>query len=146
MRATGAQAGVYRDGMEFNQPLLACPMASHPGKLPKRWGLLEITPQNVVVSALKPGSDGTAVLRVYEATGQATTAKIRLSAQVAAAEEVNLMEDPGRKLPVADNTLQFDLRPFEIKTIKLRLQPNVKHNRAVSGQRSAVSYQSWPQR
>ena len=33
------------------------------------------------------------------------------------------MEDPGRKLAVADNTLQLDLRPFEIKTIKLRLQP-----------------------
>jgi alpha-mannosidase len=44
-------AGVYRDGMEFNQPLLTCPMAAHRGDLPKRWGFLEITPQNIVVSA-----------------------------------------------------------------------------------------------
>jgi len=64
------------------------------------------------------------VLRVYEAAGGPTAAaKIRLSAQVVAAEEVNLMEDPGRKLAVADNTVQVDLRPFEIKTIKFQLQP-----------------------
>ena len=101
-------------------------MASHPGKLPKRWGFLEITPQNVVMSALKPGPDGTAVLRIYEAAGQKTVAKIRLSAEVVAAEEVNLMEDPGSKLSVADNSLQLELRPFEIKTIKLQLQPCTK--------------------
>jgi alpha-mannosidase len=115
-------AGVYRDGMEFNQPLMAYSMASHPGKLPKQWGFLEITPHNIVVSAMKPGADGTAVLRLYEATGQATTAKIRLPAQTVAAEEVNLMEDPGRRLPVADDSLQLDFHPFEIKTIKLQTQ------------------------
>ncbi len=115
-------AGVYRDGMEFNQPLVAWPMAVHRGSLPKRWGFLEVTPQNIVISAMKPGADGAAVLRVYEATGRATSAKIRLSGQIAAAEEVNLMEDPGRKLPVADNTVELNFHPFEIKTIKLQMQ------------------------
>ena len=100
------QAGVYRDGMEFNHPLLARTAGTHSGELPKRWGLLDIAPQNVVVSALKPSADGTAVLRVYEATGQPTAAKLRLSATVEAAEEVNLMEDPGNKLAVADNGLE----------------------------------------
>ena len=126
-------------GMEFNHPLMACPMASHPGKLPKRWGFLEITPQNIVVSALKPGPDGTAVLRIYEAAGQATVAKIRLSAQVVAAEEVNLMEDPGRKLPVTDNTLQLDFRPFEIKTIKLFLERGVSPDIPTAGGDARVS-------
>jgi alpha-mannosidase len=135
------EAGVYRDGMEFNNPLMACPMAPHRGKLPARWGLLEVTPRNVVVSALKPGADGTAVLRVYEAAGRASSVKIRLSAQVFAAEEVNLMEDPGRNLPVADRSLQFDLRPFEIKTIKLRLQAEVEHGGGGDSERSAISGQ-----
>jgi len=118
------QAGVYRDGLEFNHPLVARALASHPGVLPNRWGFLEIAPHNVVASALKPGPDGTAVLRVYEAAGQPTAAaQIRLSAHVVEAEEVNLMEDPGHKLAVADNTVKLDLRPFEIKTIKFRLQP-----------------------
>ncbi|MHB8972470.1 MAG: alpha-mannosidase [Pirellulaceae bacterium] len=124
-------AGVYRDGLEFNQPLLAHTAALHDGSGPSRWGLMQITPQNVVLSALKPGRDGTAVLRVYEATGTPTRASIRLSTQIAAAEEVNLMEDSGPKLAVtdADNTLQFDLRAFEIKTIKLWLKPEENANR-----------------
>ena len=117
------QAAIYREGLEFNHPLLAYTMASHPGVLPNRWGFLEVAPQNMVLSTFKPGSDGTAVLRVYEASGKPTAARIRLSAQVLAAEEVNLMEDPGRKLPVADNTLQLDFRPFEIKTVKFQIQP-----------------------
>jgi alpha-mannosidase len=61
-------------------------------------------------------------LRVYEAAGQATAAKIRLAAPVVAAEEVNLLEDPGRKLAVDNNTLQLSFRPFEIKNIKLQYQ------------------------
>jgi len=118
------QAGVYRDGLEFNNPLVAHAVAAHPGILPNRWGFLQVSPQNVVVSALKTGPNSAGVLRVYEAAGQATDASLRLSVQVAAAEEVNLMEDPGRKLDLADkNTLPVHLRPFEIKTITLRLQP-----------------------
>jgi alpha-mannosidase len=117
------QAGVYRAGMEFTNPLLADVQASHAGVLPKRWGFLDIAPQNVVVSALKPGKDGTAMLRVYEATGAATDATIRLSAEVVAAEEVNLMEDRGSHLAVAGNTLKLSFRPFEIKTVSLQLRP-----------------------
>ena len=63
------------------------------------------------------------MLRVYEAEGRPTGAKIRLTPKIVTAEEVNLMEDPGRKLATANNALQLDFRPFEIKTIKLRLRP-----------------------
>jgi alpha-mannosidase len=117
------QATVYRAGLEFNQPLLARAVATHPGSLPKRWGLLEISPQNVVLSALKPGANGTAVLRIYEAAGQPAEATIRLSARVIAGQEVNLMEDSGATLGVVGSSVHLRLRPFEIKTIKLQFQP-----------------------
>jgi alpha-mannosidase len=117
------EAGIYRDGLEFNQPLLALTAAPQPGVLPGRWGLAEIAPPNVVLTALKPAADGTAVLRVHEAIGRPTSATIRLAAKLAAAEEVNLLEDAGKKLAVGDGVLQVDLRPFEIKSIKLWLEP-----------------------
>jgi len=47
---------------------------------------------------------------------------IRLSTPVISAEEVNLMEDPGRKLALNDNSAQLDSRPFEIKTIALAFE------------------------
>lgn len=117
-------AGVHRDAMEFNNPLVVRKVTPHEGKLPSRWGLLEVSSPNVVLSALKPARDGAAVLRVFETTGVATAGvRVKLNAPVAAAGEVNLMEDPVRDLAVTDNAVSFDIKPFEIKTIKLRLQP-----------------------
>ena len=116
------QAAVYRAGLEFNHPLLVRKAAAHAGTLPNRWGLLEISAPNVVLTALKPGPDQSTVLRVYEAAGQAAPGvKIRLHARIAAAHEANLLEDSGRKLKVQNDSLQFDLHPFEIKTIKIQL-------------------------
>ncbi|MBN1343607.1 MAG: hypothetical protein JXQ73_13045 [Phycisphaerae bacterium] len=118
------QAGVYRHGLEFNNPLLVRPVAIHAGTLPDRWGLLRLSHPNVVVSTLKPGQGGTIVVRLYEASGQATPdVRAMLGAKVASADEVNLMEDPVRKLGIQDDTLRFDLRAFEIKTFKVGLRP-----------------------
>jgi alpha-mannosidase len=118
------EAGVYRAGMEFNNPLLARKVSKHPGILPKRWGLLEISNPNVVMTALKSGRDGSAVLRVYEASGRPTAGvKVKVNARVTAAEESNLIEAAGRRLSAQDDTLQFDLRAYEVKTFKLRLSP-----------------------
>jgi alpha-mannosidase len=116
------QAGVYREGLAFNHPLIAVKAEAHAGPLPPRWGLLEITPPNVVLSCLKQGEDDTAILRVYEATGEAARGgSLRFSVSVTSAEEVNLMEEAGRQLLVRDDSVTFDLAPFEIKTFRLRL-------------------------
>ncbi|MEO6436671.1 MAG: glycosyl hydrolase-related protein [Tepidisphaeraceae bacterium] len=118
------RAGVYRDGMEFNHPLVVRKAANHPGALPNRWGLLEISHPNAVLSALKPGQQGAVILRVFETTGMVTSGiKITFRGSLSKAEEVNLMEDPLRDLPVADSGLMFDLKPFEIKTFKVQLRP-----------------------
>jgi len=115
------EGGVHREGLAFNHPLIAMTAAPHAGRWPGRWGLLTLSALNVVVSALKSGADGSAVLRLYEATGQPTHGlKIEFADRIAAAEEVDLMEDPIRKLAIADRTLSIDLRAFEIKTLRIQ--------------------------
>jgi alpha-mannosidase len=117
------QAEIYRQGLEFNHPLIVRKTTPHAGTLPKRWGLLEVSHPNCVISALKPGGDGTSVLRVYEAIGKpAPGVRIKFQGKVTSAHEANLMEDLGRRLETANNTLSFDLGPFEIKTFLLRLR------------------------
>ncbi|NCO39688.1 MAG: hypothetical protein COZ06_10895 [Armatimonadetes bacterium CG_4_10_14_3_um_filter_66_18] len=114
------EAGICREGLAFNNPLVAFTAASYAGVLPNRHGFLEVTHPSVVVSTLKAGDDGTAVLRVYEAAGKPTTAVgITFATPVTSAAEVDLMEEAGSPLEVAADTVQFDLRPFEIKTLKL---------------------------
>jgi len=121
------RAAIYREGMELVQPLLVRKAAPHAGKLAGRWGLLEISRTNVVLTALKPGPGQTTVLRVYEAEGEsATGVTIHLNSGIASACEANLLEDSGRPLKVEKNTIRFDLHPYEIKTIKLSLLPEKK--------------------
>ncbi len=114
-------AGVFRDGLEFNHPLLCRKVLPHAGNLPARWGLLEVSSPNVVVSALKPGREGTTILRVYEAAGRpASGVKIAFNAKVAEARTANLLEEPENELKVENNAVTFDLRPYQIRTFQLK--------------------------
>ncbi|HTS70559.1 MAG TPA: glycoside hydrolase family 38 C-terminal domain-containing protein [Terriglobia bacterium] len=119
-----AEAGVPRAGWEINNPLIVRKVSGHAGNLPPRWGWLDISAANVNLSALKPGRDGSVVVRVYEAAGRPTTGvSISLHAEISSVQETNLLEDAGAELPVNKNSFQFDLHPYEIKTFKLRLRP-----------------------
>jgi alpha-mannosidase len=118
------EAGIARSGHEFNHPLIAMTSGAHQGPLPKQWGLVEMSNPNVLATVLKPAGDGSTVVRVYESSGKATPGvKLKLRGKVTSAEESNLIEDAGRKLSASNDTLQFDMGPYEIKTFKLRLQP-----------------------
>ena len=64
------EAGVFRDGLEFNHPLICRNVLPHAGTLPSRWGLLEVSNPNVVVSSLETEPGGDVALRVYEAAGR----------------------------------------------------------------------------
>ena len=83
--------------------------------------MLEVSKPNVVITALKQAKDGSTILRLYEASGKATPGvKLKGMAKIVSANEANLIEDTGNVLKVAMNTVQFDLKPFEIKTFKFR--------------------------
>ncbi len=119
-----AGSGAYRTGLEFNHPLLVRKVDSHPGRLPASWGFVTVSHPNVVLTAVKPGPDGSTVVRVYEASGKATAGvSVKLNAQVISANETNLLEAAGRKLTVKGSAVTFDLHPYEIKTIRLKLAP-----------------------
>jgi alpha-mannosidase len=119
---TWQDAQVYRSGLEFNNPLVARSIDAHPGSMPKRWGLLQLSAGDVVVSALKPSRDGEIALRVYEAAGQAVQhATVHFTLPLASAREANLIEDPGKTLQISGNTISFDMHPYEIKTFRLRM-------------------------
>ncbi len=117
-------AKVFRDGLEFNHPLIARTVAPHEGSLPGQWGLLELNSPNVVLSALQPTSHGRVAIRVYEAAGQAVPgATATFHAAASAASEVNLLEDTITPVEIEDGKLKFALRPFEIKTFVVDLAP-----------------------
>jgi alpha-mannosidase len=118
---TWQDAAVYRAGLDFNNPLLSRPTSVHAGKLPSRWGLVETTGGSVVLSALKPSREGEAVVRVYEAAGQpAHGVRMHFAVPLVSVRDANLIEDPGGEIAVHQDAFSFDLRPYEIKTFRLR--------------------------
>jgi alpha-mannosidase len=121
---TWQQAGVFRAGLEFSHPLIARPLSQHAGSLPNKFNFLEVTPADVVLSAVKPAEDGEGVIvRVYEAAGQpASDARIHFTSEVLSSAEVNLTEQPLAKEAVEANSISFNLHPFEIKTFKVNLR------------------------
>lgn len=115
------QAGIHREGQAFNNPLIACTAAVHPGDLPPRWGFLEVRHPGVVVSALKPGEDGGVILRMYEATGRAADGvAIDSALPIERVEEVNLVEDLIRPMDISHKGLSVDFSPFQIQTLRLQ--------------------------
>ena len=121
----------WRAGLEFNNPLIVQTLAAHNGDLPAKWGLVEVSGADAVVSALKPSKGGGAVLRVYEAAGQPSPhVRANWHAILGEVHEANLIEDSEGRVAAERESFQFDLKPYEIKTFKVRLQaeqPNRTH-------------------
>ena len=89
---------------------------------------MDVSQPNVILSALKPGPDRSVILRVYEASGRSSNGvRIKLHEDLSSVQEANLMEDVGREVSVGQNSFQFDLHPFEIKTFRLHVQRSEKH-------------------
>jgi alpha-mannosidase len=115
------EAGAYRKAYELNNPLLARVGMVHPGNLPAATSFIQVSPENVVLSAFKKeiGYDNRAmILRVYETFGRAGDVKIEFPWSVEA-WETDIIERPLAKIDSGDKILNFKLEPFEVKTIKI---------------------------
>ena len=113
-RATGARRASSATAWSSTTPCSAARSCRTPATLPARWGLLEVSSPNVVVSALKPGREGTTILRVYEAAGRpASGVKIAFNAKVAEARTANLLEDP-------ESELKVEITPSRSTCVRIR--------------------------
>ena len=70
---------------------------------------------------LKPRSGKSVIIRMYEALGGSSKAKINFSVSVKKAFKTNLLEDDEEELLVGKNDLDLTLRPFEVVTVRLQL-------------------------
>ena len=120
--------GVIKAGYALNVPLRVVPLEPHAGDGAPQSAFVQIDAPNVVVEAVKQAEDSDDVIvRLYESEHRAARATVWFGFPVAAVQEVNLLERPLHALPVDDDTVTLDFRPFEIKTL------------AVSFQQSAIS-------
>jgi alpha-mannosidase len=87
--------------------------------------LLSVDDERVVIEAVKLAEDrsGDLIVRLYEASGGRTSARLTIDVDVTGAERVDLLERPLADSPPcernADGRIILRLRPFEIVTLRL---------------------------
>jgi len=137
---TWREAGTVRRGWECNLPLVARQELHRAGVVPPwtSWGLLEamgptwsflsVEPENVVLSALKVadeewGQGSPFIVRLAETVGRETEATLRLPVALASCEETNHVEEPldSDAVHSEGDCVRVHLRPYEVRTVRLRL-------------------------
>lgn len=114
-----AESDLLREAYTLNAPLTMVP-----GKAGEQ-SLFAVNVPNVVLETVKPAEDrsGEVIVRLYEAMRTATRCTLRTSLPVLEAWETNMLEEAcGRAVPCQGGELVLEFRPFEVKTIRLRLQ------------------------
>ncbi|MCC6944992.1 MAG: alpha-mannosidase, partial [Thermomicrobiales bacterium] len=114
------EAGVSEEAFRLNSPVIARAADA----LPADRHFVEVSGLPVGLGALKPAFDGDGlVLRIYEPNGARGRARLTFTSVVSKFGIVNLLEEPdAQKDSVAQVnpvTLDIDLQPFEIVTLRL---------------------------
>ena len=118
---TWKDALTVRHGWEYDYPLTAVVTTAHAGDLPAEHSFASVTPENVVLTAVKKAEDENGLIfRVYEWAGKDATAEFHVPAGATSATVTNLMETAeGSPLPVTGDVVQAPIHPYEILTIRV---------------------------
>ena len=116
---TWKDALTVRHGWEYDYPLEAVVTTAHAGSLPAEHSFASISPENVVLTAVKKAEDANGLIfRVYEWAGKETTAEFDVPPGATGATVTNLMEEPeGDPLEVEGDAVKVPIHPYEILTI-----------------------------
>jgi alpha-mannosidase len=113
---------VVRRGLEFNEPLMIIKANSHKGILPTSHSFIKVTPETVVLNALKIAEDDNDwIVRIYESSGKQETVTVSFDRQIVSVTEVNLIEDIINKIKPSGRQFSFIIKPNEIRSFKVGL-------------------------
>ena len=117
------KAQTFKRGYEVNHPLesLVTTGSSSKGSMPETKSFIQVKPENVVISCVKTAEDSNdIVIRMYDATGEGAKAEVLFGFKIEKASETDLMEREINKLKLEGERVTVDLKPFEIKTLRIR--------------------------
>jgi alpha-mannosidase len=118
---TWKDALTVRHGYEYNYPLHAEVTTAHAGSLPAEHSFVSVSPENVVLTAVKKAEDAKGLIfRVYEWAGKDSTVEFHVPPGATGATVTNMQETPeGSALAVAGDVVKAPIKPYEILTIRV---------------------------
>lgn len=111
---------------KLNQPLKAFKADKHIGSLGKAFTFISSDNNKVVVKTVKKAeASDEFVVRLYETGGEKEqTAEITFAGDIASASEADGTEKTIGKAVFANNKLEVAIKPYSIKTFKVKLKPS----------------------
>ena len=122
-KGTWLEARVWQQAHQHNVPMLAIQTGEHDGELPPEYGFVEISPPELIITAIKKAEDRDGLLvRFFNITDE-NIHEARVKVQKATtARTVNLNEEPHNDLIMeADGSVVLDVPAKKIVTIEFGL-------------------------
>ena len=112
-----AESGVVREAYDLNHPIVVTDGAGGTRSL------FRLDAPTVVIESVKPAEDGSGqiILRLYESKRVRVACDLSTTLPVRRAWATDLLENRIAELPLRENAIRLDFRPFEIKTVRLAL-------------------------
>lgn len=111
------QAGTVREAYRLNQPALSV----RGGQAGTEYSLASVQPANVILETVKQAEDGNGVIvRLYETENARTEACLTWNRPIASVEECNCIEEKQADAAFERARIPFVIKPYEIKTFRIR--------------------------
>lgn len=123
---TWKEAGTVAQAYELNNPMTAVVKKNEGGSLNQVYSFLGVDQKNVVIEAAKMAENGEElIVRLYECYNKRGKVTLSCAEPIAEAYECNLMEEKETPVEYTEHTVKFVIKPYEIKTIKIKLSPEM---------------------
>jgi alpha-mannosidase len=87
------------------------------------YSLLSVSHPNTIIETIKHAEDGNGIIiRLYESRRKRGPVQLHAGFALKAAWETNLLEENETELRVENNSIQLDLKPYQIMTLRLKPQ------------------------
>ena len=120
------RSGTPRAAYALNDPLI---LRCVDGGADKETGMLSssliaVDAGNVIIETVKQAQDGNGmIVRLYENERCRGLVTLRCAYPITAAFRCNILKENQQPLDVTDNTLQLEIKPYQIVTVRLLVRP-----------------------
>ena len=114
------EAGTVKQAYQINNPLTYSWKENEEGTLAPEYSLVSSDQDNAVIEVVKKAEDSDAVIvRLYECYNRRTPVTLIFGKELTSVVECNMMEEGADLVEFTGNQATFEMKPYEIKTLKV---------------------------
>ncbi len=117
------QANTTQMAYKLNVPMYTKVEVAHEGSLLAQDSIAKVNKENVIIEVVKKAEDtDEIIIRMYEFHNKRSYVKLQLFSDIENVAECNLMEENSCDIDFKKNEIEFEIKPYEIKSFKIKLR------------------------